>query len=153
MKYPLLIVASCFGVLLGPYAFAQAEAPSSPTAEVDVPIIDLCRVIETLPGKKDPLRKSSAFRKVIRGLHTDIRSTAAGKPLDRKRAKRHVANLEKALGKTLASAQKAFHLDAEARWSRSHQSRAKKFLKAHVFTRSGSLRVKTCAFRNFFARL
>lgn len=140
------MLVTCIG--LGLYSPAHGETPASVSDEAHGPtqIVDLCRMIEALPGAKDPIRKSSAFRSVIRGLNGDLRATAEGKTLNDERAQRHVTALEKALSKTLRSAQKAFLLKEEERWSRAHQSRAKKFLKSHVFTRAAPLRVGTYGF-------
>jgi hypothetical protein len=140
------MLTTCIGVgLYAPVHAQPLESASDENGQRAV-ITDLCRMIEALPGTKDPVRKSSAFRSVIRGLSGDLQATAEGKTLNVKRARRHVAGLEKALSKTLRSAQKAFRLEAEERWTRSNQGRAKTFLKKHVFTRAAPLRVGTHGF-------
>ena len=102
---------------------------------------DLCRLIEGVPDAKDPVRRAATFRRAIRGLQGDLRSTMEGRDMSASRASKHLQNLEAALAKTLAQARKAFRRGEDEAWGRSHQSRAKKFLKGQVFNRSAVLRV------------
>ncbi|MBD90861.1 MAG: hypothetical protein CL940_11015 [Deltaproteobacteria bacterium] len=117
-----------------PPALSQAQAEP-------VKLGDLCRLIEGLPGAKDPVRRAATFRRAIRGLQGDLRSTTEGRELSAARASKHLKSLEAALAKTLAQARKAFRRGEDEAWGRSHQSRAKKFLKGQVFNRSAVLRV------------
>lgn len=137
---------TALGIALHNPVQAKPAADSVTRAHQVKPIADLCRVIEGIPGPRDPVRRSPAFRPVIRQLSSDLRSTTRGKGLSEARARAHIAGLEKALSKTLTSAQKAFRLGAEEPWTGRHQSRAKTFLKSHVFTRTAPLRIGAFGF-------
>lgn len=139
MKSHVLQPLVALGVLLACHPTTIAQSPDG--ANGDGRLTDLCRLIEALPEDKDPIRRAPPFRGAIRSLKRDLRATQDGRPLGAARAAQHLKKLESALGKSLKGAQKAFHLEKEERWSRGHQSRAKKFLKGNVFNRSASLRV------------